>query len=113
MTTQPHHNLWAFTIIFCGHFPDGTHEFTEERAENETRGEWYHRRSLGSANLRRFVAYLDEAALSLCIEALSGEDLLRVALPAAPGKRATSRCPVCSAASRCRARPRMRSHTVP
>ncbi len=32
-------NVWAFMIIFCGHFPDGTEEFTEEEAENETRGE--------------------------------------------------------------------------
>jgi NADPH-dependent stearoyl-CoA 9-desaturase len=44
-------NLWAFTIIFCGHFPDGTHEFSEQQAENETRGEWYYRQLLGSANL--------------------------------------------------------------
>jgi fatty acid desaturase len=44
-------NLWAFTIIFCGHFPDGTQQFTEEQAENETRGEWYYRQLLGSANL--------------------------------------------------------------
>jgi NADPH-dependent stearoyl-CoA 9-desaturase len=44
-------NLWSFTIIFCGHFPDGTHEFTEEEAEHETRGEWYYRQLLGSANL--------------------------------------------------------------
>ena len=44
-------NLWAFTIIFCGHFPDGTHEFTEKEAERETRGEWYYRQLLGSANL--------------------------------------------------------------
>ncbi len=44
-------NLWAFTIIFCGHFPDGTHEFTKEQAANETRGEWYYRQQLGSANL--------------------------------------------------------------
>ena len=44
-------NLWAFTIIFCGHFPDGTQEFTEEETENETRGEWYYRQLLGSANL--------------------------------------------------------------
>jgi fatty acid desaturase len=44
-------NLWAFTIIFCGHFPEGTEEFTEEEAENETRGEWYYRQLLGSANL--------------------------------------------------------------
>jgi len=44
-------NLWAFTIIFCGHFPEGTHEFTEEETEGETRGEWYYRQLLGSANL--------------------------------------------------------------
>jgi linoleoyl-CoA desaturase len=44
-------NLWSFTIIFCGHFPDGTQEFTEEEAENETRGQWYFRQLLGSANL--------------------------------------------------------------
>ena len=44
-------NLWAFTIIFCGHFPDGTQEFTEEETEDETRGEWYYRQLLGSANL--------------------------------------------------------------
>jgi NADPH-dependent stearoyl-CoA 9-desaturase len=44
-------NLWAFTIIFCGHFPDGTHEFTEEQVRSETRGEWYYRQLLGSANL--------------------------------------------------------------
>jgi NADPH-dependent stearoyl-CoA 9-desaturase len=44
-------NLWSFTIIFCGHFPEGTEEFTEEDTENETRGEWYYRQLLGSANL--------------------------------------------------------------
>jgi fatty acid desaturase len=44
-------NLWAFTIIFCGHFPEGTHEFTEQETENETRGQWYYRQLLGSANL--------------------------------------------------------------
>jgi NADPH-dependent stearoyl-CoA 9-desaturase len=44
-------NLWSFTIIFCGHFPDGVHEFTEAQAEHETRGEWYYRQQLGSANL--------------------------------------------------------------
>jgi fatty acid desaturase len=44
-------NLWSFTIIFCGHFPEGTEEFTEEETENETRGEWYYRQLLGSANL--------------------------------------------------------------
>jgi fatty acid desaturase len=44
-------NLWAFTIIFCGHFPDGTVQFTEEEMEKETRGQWYYRQLLGSANL--------------------------------------------------------------
>jgi len=44
-------NLWSFMIIFCGHFPDGTEQFTEEDTENETRGEWYYRQMLGSANL--------------------------------------------------------------
>ena len=29
-------NLWSFTIIFCGHFPDGTQEFTEEETADET-----------------------------------------------------------------------------
>jgi len=44
-------NLWAFTIIFCGHFPEGTQEFSEEETEHETRGQWYRRQMLGSANL--------------------------------------------------------------
>jgi NADPH-dependent stearoyl-CoA 9-desaturase len=44
-------NLWAFMIIFCGHFPEGAHEFTEEETEHETRGQWYFRQLLGSANL--------------------------------------------------------------
>jgi linoleoyl-CoA desaturase len=44
-------NLWAFTTIFCGHFPDGTVQFTEAQTAEETRGEWYYRQLLGSANL--------------------------------------------------------------
>jgi NADPH-dependent stearoyl-CoA 9-desaturase len=44
-------NLWAFTIIFCGHFPAGVYDFTEQETANETRGEWYYRQLLGSANL--------------------------------------------------------------
>jgi fatty acid desaturase len=44
-------NLWAFTIIFCGHFPEGTIEFTEQETANETRAQWYYRQILGSANL--------------------------------------------------------------
>ncbi len=44
-------NLWSFMIIFCGHFPDGVEEFSEEEVENEARGGWYVRQMLGSANL--------------------------------------------------------------
>lgn len=44
-------NVWAFTIIFCGHFPEGVEEFSREEVEDETRGQWYYRQILGSANL--------------------------------------------------------------
>ncbi|MBI2382993.1 MAG: acyl-CoA desaturase [Gammaproteobacteria bacterium] len=44
-------NLWAYTIIFCGHFPDGVRQFPKSVLENETRAQWYHRQLLGSANL--------------------------------------------------------------
>ncbi len=44
-------NVWAFSIIFCGHFPAGTHEFTEAECEGESRGHWYLRQLLGSANI--------------------------------------------------------------
>jgi len=44
-------NLWTFSIIFCGHFPDGVATFTEEEAANESRGQWYLRQLLGSANI--------------------------------------------------------------
>jgi linoleoyl-CoA desaturase len=43
-------NVWAYMIIFCGHFPDGAVHFTEEELEDETRAEWYLRQMLGSAN---------------------------------------------------------------
>ena len=44
-------NAWSYAIIFCGHFPDGTQEFTVEETRNESRGQWYFRQILGSANL--------------------------------------------------------------
>jgi fatty acid desaturase len=44
-------NLWTFNIIFCGHFPAGVETFTVEETENETRGQWYLRQMLGSANI--------------------------------------------------------------
>jgi fatty acid desaturase len=44
-------NIWAFMIIFCGHFPDGVYNFLPEQVENETRGGWYVRQLLGSCNI--------------------------------------------------------------
>ncbi|MGH2911991.1 MAG: fatty acid desaturase family protein [Solirubrobacteraceae bacterium] len=44
-------NVWAHSIIFCGHFPDQTYTFSEQEVENETRGGWYVRQLLGSANI--------------------------------------------------------------
>jgi linoleoyl-CoA desaturase len=44
-------NVWAHSIIFCGHFPDQTYTFSEREVEQETRGAWYVRQLLGSANI--------------------------------------------------------------
>ena len=44
-------NIWAFNIIFCGHFPAGVATFSQEECEDETRGHWYYRQLLGSANI--------------------------------------------------------------
>ena len=44
-------NVWAFNIIFCGHFPAGVASFTIEETEDESRGQWYYRQLLGSANI--------------------------------------------------------------
>jgi len=44
-------NLWTSTIIFCGHFTEDSHTFTEEQIKNESEGDWYYRQILGSSNL--------------------------------------------------------------
>jgi fatty acid desaturase len=44
-------NLWSFAIIFCGHFPSDVATFSEEEARDESRGHWYVRQLLGSANI--------------------------------------------------------------
>ncbi|MDX5297498.1 MAG: acyl-CoA desaturase, partial [Gammaproteobacteria bacterium] len=43
-------NLWASTIIFCGHFTEQAQTFDEKDCENETRGQWYYRQMTGSSN---------------------------------------------------------------
>ncbi len=44
-------NVWAYAIIFCGHFPDQTYTFSREETEDETRGAYYVRQLLGAANI--------------------------------------------------------------
>jgi fatty acid desaturase len=43
-------NVWANAVIFCGHFPDGAEKFTKTDMAGESKGEWYLRQMLGSAN---------------------------------------------------------------
>lgn len=43
-------NLWASSVIFCGHFTENAHTFLNVDYGNETRGEWYYRQALGSSN---------------------------------------------------------------
>ncbi|WP_088290624.1 acyl-CoA desaturase [Kineosporia sp. A_224] len=44
-------NVWTHSVIMCGHFPSGVETFTRKSIEGETRGEWYLRQMLGSANI--------------------------------------------------------------
>jgi linoleoyl-CoA desaturase len=45
-------NLWSHSVIMCGHFPEGVSTFEQpELNEKETKGEWYLRQMLGSANI--------------------------------------------------------------
>jgi linoleoyl-CoA desaturase len=44
-------NLWTHSVIMCGHFPEGVETFAKESIDGETRGEWYLRQMLGSANI--------------------------------------------------------------
>jgi NADPH-dependent stearoyl-CoA 9-desaturase len=44
-------NVWTHSVIMCGHFPEGVETFAKASIEGETRGEWYLRQMLGSANI--------------------------------------------------------------
>ena len=45
-------NLWSHSVIMCGHFPEGVETFERKSIpDNESRGEWYLRQMLGSANI--------------------------------------------------------------
>ncbi|MGB8502505.1 fatty acid desaturase family protein [Mycobacterium sp.] len=60
-------NVWAYAVIFCGHFPDGAEKFTVGAVEQETKPEWYLRQMLGTANFRagRVLAF---ASGNLCYQ---------------------------------------------
>jgi NADPH-dependent stearoyl-CoA 9-desaturase len=53
-------NLWAYVVIFCGHFPDGAEKFDPDVVNDESKPEWYLRQMLGSANFDagRVLAFL-------------------------------------------------------
>ena len=44
-------NLWTHSVIMCGHFPEGVQTFAKDSIDGETRGQWYLRQMLGSANI--------------------------------------------------------------
>ncbi len=45
-------NLWSHSVIMCGHFPEGVQTFEQDQLDvNESRGAWYLRQMLGSANI--------------------------------------------------------------
>ena len=45
-------NLWSHSVIMCGHFPEGVETFAKASIDGETRGEWYLRQMIGSANIK-------------------------------------------------------------
>jgi fatty acid desaturase len=51
LTANVVRNLWTHSVIMCGHFPEGVETFERKSIEGETRGEWYLRQMLGSANI--------------------------------------------------------------
>jgi linoleoyl-CoA desaturase len=45
-------NLWSHAVIMCGHFPEGVETFQVDALdEKESKGEWYLRQMLGSADV--------------------------------------------------------------
>jgi len=44
-------NVWAFLVIFCGHFADGARTYRAEDIVGESRARWYLRQISGSANV--------------------------------------------------------------
>ncbi len=52
LTANLTRNIWAFLVIFCGHFPDGVETVDTPFDDEESRAAWYLRQIRGSANCR-------------------------------------------------------------
>ena len=51
MTANIVRNLWTWAVIFCGHFTEQAHIYTQLDAD-ESKGDWYVRQILGSSNIQ-------------------------------------------------------------
>jgi linoleoyl-CoA desaturase len=52
LTANVARNVWSHSVIMCGHFPEGVSTFeVDDLDEDETRGRWYLRQMLGSADV--------------------------------------------------------------
>ncbi len=51
LTANVVRNLWTHSVIMCGHFPEGVETFEKHSIAGETRGDWYLRQMIGSANI--------------------------------------------------------------
>jgi NADPH-dependent stearoyl-CoA 9-desaturase len=62
-------NIWAFSVIACGHFPDGSVVIAPDEVAEETRPMWYVRQIVTSSNIRGGrLMHLMTGNLSLHIE---------------------------------------------
>src|ERR1700739_1650298 len=61
--------LWTHSVIMCGHFPEGVETFAYDSIDGETRGQWYLRQMMGSANISGSqIMHLMSGNLSFQIE---------------------------------------------
>ena len=52
LTANLARNVWSHAVIMCGHFPEGVETFEVTEVDpDESRGAWYLRQMLGSANI--------------------------------------------------------------
>ena len=90
-------NLWTHSVIMCGHFPEGVETFAKESIEGETRGEWYLRQMIGSANIEGSKAmHMMTGNLSHQIEHHSSPTCRATATP-----RSRRRCGTSASATGC------------